>query len=164
MQQPQLWTKISSFQMDDPSSAFTFTERLARENGWSLSYSLAIVEEYKKFIYLLCISIHPLTPSDQVDQVWHLHLIYTHSYWVDFCKNTLSRDLHHGPTKGGQQEKDKFTNWYQCTKELYTKEFGHPPPADCWPPDNIRFGHINFQRINMDSNWVIKKPFILKKK
>ncbi len=164
MQQPELWSKISAFQLDDPSAALTFTERLARENGWTLDYSLAAVEEYKKFMYLLCIATHPLTPSDEVDQVWHLHLIYTHSYWLDFCKNTLGRDIHHGPTKGGQHEKDKFTNWYQLTKDLYAKEFGHPAPAHYWPDHDIRFRNINFQRINLDKSWIIKKPFIFKKK
>lgn len=164
MQQPELWNKIQSFQLDDPQSAFTFTERLARENGWTLDFSLAVVEEYKKFMFLLCIAPHPLTPSDQVDQVWHLHLIYTQSYWTDFCKNTLGKDIHHGPTRGGQQEKNKFTDWYQRTKELYASTFGSAPPVAIWPDSESRFREINFQRINMDRNWVIKKISIFKKK
>ncbi|MBC7875324.1 MAG: hypothetical protein H7Y01_15090 [Ferruginibacter sp.] len=164
MQQPELWNKIKSFQLDDPLSAYTFTERLERENRWPLSYAFSVVEEYKKFIYLLCIAKHPLTPSDQIDQAWHLHLIYTQSYWIDFCKNVIGRELHHGPTKGGQLEKTKFNNWYQLTKELYAKEFSQNPPTDIWPDNETRFKDINFQRINIDKVWLIRNPFSLRKK
>ena len=164
MQQVALWNKIKAFQLDDPQSAYTFTERLARENGWLLSYSLSAVEEYKKFIFLLCIADHPLTPSDQVDQVWHLHLLYTQSYWIDFCKNTIDREIHHGPTKGGTKEKDKFDNWYKLTKDLYTSEFGQIPPIQIWPENKTRFRDINFKRINTDKFWVIKKPSIFLRK
>ncbi len=93
-----LWKKIKEFEIDEPSSALTFTERLARENGWTIEFTLRAIEEYKKFMFLICIAEHPLTPSDQIDQVWHLHLLYTQSYWNDFCKNTLNKTIHHGPT------------------------------------------------------------------
>ncbi len=99
-QQQRLWQQIRDFGLDDPGAAFTFSERLARENGWSLTYSLRAVAEYKKFMFLLCTLPHPLTPSEPVDQVWHLHLIYTQSYWIDFCERTLGRLIHHHPTQG----------------------------------------------------------------
>jgi hypothetical protein len=83
-----LWKKIESFELDDPQSSFMFTDRLARENGWSIEYAIRTVSEYKRFIFLMCIAEHPLTPSDQVDQVWHLHLLYTESYWIDLCAHT----------------------------------------------------------------------------
>ena len=41
-----LWHKIASFRLDDPNSRFTFSQRLARDNGWTLSYALRVVEEY----------------------------------------------------------------------------------------------------------------------
>jgi hypothetical protein len=53
MPQHELWNNIQSFQLDDPQSAFTFTERLTRENCWTLDYSLTVVEEYKRFMFLL---------------------------------------------------------------------------------------------------------------
>jgi hypothetical protein len=39
----------------------------------------------------LYISTHIVTPSEQVDQVWHLHLTYTRSYWDEFCPNVLGQ-------------------------------------------------------------------------
>lgn len=162
--QKVLWDKIRTFEIDDPASAFSFTDRLVRENGWTYEFAVRTVIEYKKFMFLICVGNHPLTPSDQVDQVWHLHLLYTQSYWIDFCKNTIGREIHHGPTKGGKQEGDKFTNWYEKTKETYKNLFGHNPPEDIWPESSIRFSEINFRRVNMHRFWIIKKaPFLFKK-
>ncbi len=158
-----LWDKIKAFKLDDPSASFTFSDRLARENNWRLQYALRVVQEYKKFMFLICVAGHPLTPSDQVDQVWHLHLIYTQSYWRDFCQNTLGKFIQHGPTKGGSAEKAKYGNWYEKTKELYQIKFNQLPPSDIWPSSQIRFGELRFARINLHRNWVIAKPKIFKK-
>lgn len=153
----QLWRKINDFALDDPDSQFSFTDRLARENLWPTEYAIRAVFEYKRFIFLTCVSEHPLTPSDQVDQVWHLHLIYTESYWIDFCEKTIGRNIVHGPTKGGSGEREKFINWYEETKKLYMSKFKQPPPADIWPPNSVRFKEINFARVNLHRNWVIPK-------
>jgi hypothetical protein len=157
--QLRLWTKIKTFELDESEISLSFTDRLARENGWTIEYSVRTILEYKKFIFLLIITNHPLTPSDQVDQVWHLHLLYTQSYWEDFCENTIKRKIHHGPTKGGPTEKSKYTNYYEKTKELYFEVFKTETPKDIWPSSKIRFTETNFKRINLDRNWIIKKPF-----
>ena len=162
-QQAALWHKIRQFEMDDSQADFSFSDRLARENSWSLEYAIRTTLEYKRFMFLICIADHPLTPSDQVDQVWHLHLIYTQSYWQQFCKDTLGREIHHGPTKGGDHEKSKFNNWYEACKELYLKTFGFEPPADIWPPSKVRFGELIFSRVNHHRNWIIPKPKFLRK-
>jgi hypothetical protein len=152
------WEKVREFELDDPESALTFTQRLARENGWTLEFSIRAVHEYKKFIYLNCISSHPLTPSDEVDQVWHLHLLYTESYWIDLCQNLLQKTIHHGPTKGGKQETEKFNTYYEKTLLLYKSTFGMDPPADVWPKPQVRFAPTKYQRINLRDYWMIKKP------
>lgn len=152
-----LWNRIQDFEIDDPDSVFTFSERLCRENGWKLEYSLRVIEEYKKFMFLLCVSGHPCTPSDEVDQVWHLHLIYTHSYWEDFCEEVLQRKIHHGPTKGGKSEGEKYENLYEKTKESYRVFFKLEPPSDIWPSSDIRFKEIHFERVNRRRNWVLPK-------
>src|SRR5687767_6908346 len=107
-----LWDRIRHFQLDDPSIAFPFSKRLARENGWSFDYTLRVIEEYRKFLFLCCVSEKGVTPSDPVDQAWHLHLTYTRSYWVDLCRNTLQKEIHHHPTKGGPAEAQKFDGLY----------------------------------------------------
>ena len=152
----ELWDKILDFEIDDPESSFMFSDRLSRENDWSTEFALRAILEYKRFMFLVCISNQPQTPSDQVDQVWHLHLLYTQSYWIDFCKHILGKDIHHGPTKGSE-EKGHFKNLYQDTLNLYQLKFDEAPPKDIWPPESIRFGQINFTRVNRHTHWVIPK-------
>lgn len=153
-----LWRKLQDFELDEPGVDFKFSDRLARENGWTKTYAKRVIEEYKKFIFLCCISEQGITPSDPVDQAWHLHLTFTRSYWTDLCKNTLNREIHHNPTKGGKQEAAKFDGFYTGSHKLYTEKFGQQPPSDIWQDNHTRFSDINFQRVNMGRYWLVKKP------
>jgi hypothetical protein len=159
----QLWEKISQFDFNDGGNDFKFSDRLARENNWSLDYAKKVIEEYKKFLFLCCNTTTGVTPSDQVDQAWHLHLTYTKSYWIDLCKNTLEKEIHHNPTKGGSSEVSKFDYWYSQTKEDYKTIFEINPPIEIWPNNKNRFNDIDFKRINTTRNWIIKKPSLKQK-
>jgi hypothetical protein len=158
-----LWLQVEAFELDDPNSSLTFSERLARENNWKLEFAMDVVEEYKKFIFMICISPTPLTPSDEVDQAWHLHLVYTDSYWNQLCGNILGRRIEHGPTKGGSGEQKKYTELYQNTLTLYQNTFGAEAPQAIWPPCHIRFGNQKFKRINTKDYWILRKPGFLRK-
>lgn len=126
-------------------------------NGWPLTFAEQVFIEYRKFLFLCAISPQPVTPSDAVDQAWHLHLSYTHSYWNDLCRNILGKDLHHNPTQGGASERNKFSDFYNYTLELYRSTFDSDPPVDIWPPETERFSDIDFVRVNKRTNWVLKK-------
>lgn len=139
----ELWGRINSFLFDDPTASFSFTQRLARENHWSLPFATRVVEEYKRFIFLAVTCDHVVSPSDEVDQAWHLHLVYTRSYWDEFCGEILGRPIHHGPTKGGKSESDKFVELYEQTKDSYASKFGCQPPPDIWPSSEVRFDRSN---------------------
>jgi len=153
-----LWNSIRKFQLDDPNAEFTFSERLARDNNWTNQYALDVITEYKKFIYLCCISKNQITPSDSVDQAWHLHLTYTDSYWNKLCKKTIEKEIHHNPTKGGNKERSKYINCYDLTFESYKNEFGHEPPNHIWIDNKTRFEEINYKRINLNKYWLIPRP------
>ncbi|MBD1364950.1 hypothetical protein IDJ77_14100 [Mucilaginibacter sp. ZT4R22] len=155
-----LWQKIEAFRLDDPDAGFQFSARLARENGWSHGYTLRVIEEYKKFIFMCCITETGVTPSDPVDQVWHLHLTFTRSYWVDLCRDTIGKEIHHNPTKGGAQEAKKFDRFYTSSQTLYIDKFGMAPPEDIWHNNQQRFSDIDFQRVNVGRYWLIRKPKI----
>ncbi|MBE9585950.1 hypothetical protein IM792_15965 [Mucilaginibacter sp. JRF] len=153
-----LWDNIRQFQFDDAGVSFKFSDRLARENGWSVQYTHRVITEYRKFIFLCCVSTDGVTPSDPVDQAWHLHLTYTRSYWIDLCQNTLDKQIHHNPTKGGSNEANKFKKYYQSSNYLYKQYFGTEPPADIWHTSKQRFTEINYQRVNLSRYWLIRKP------
>lgn len=155
MKNQSLWLQINNFSIDDDSSQLKFSERLERENlGWSRDYTLRVLEEYKRFIYLGCVSSISVTPSDEVDQAWHLHMIYTRQYWENFM-SILPIKFHHGPTKGGSKENERFDDQYSYTKQLYREEFLIEPPEDIWPPKEIRFAPNDFKRVNLSNHWVI---------
>jgi len=56
-----------------------FEARLARENGWCRAYTQRVIVEYKRFVYLAMTAGHVVTPSEEVDHAWHMHLTYTRS-------------------------------------------------------------------------------------
>lgn len=132
-----LWNKINNFQFDEPNVSFPFSKKLAKEQHWSEAFTLKAIEEYRKFILLCCISPNGASPSPIVDEVWHLHLTYTTSYWEAFCKQTLEKDIHHYPSKGGNEESIKHKEWYQQTLKLYETVFNEKPPLDVWPIGDI---------------------------
>ncbi|MBD2096729.1 hypothetical protein H6F90_16485 [Trichocoleus sp. FACHB-591] len=158
VEQAKLYERIQAFSLNQPEAPLSFSQRLARENGWSLHYALQAIEEYKKFTFLAVASGHPATPSDPVDQVWHLHLSYTRSYWQEFCPKVLQTPLHHDPTQGGAAENQKFDDWYSKTLESYERFFGAKPPAEFWSTPKERFGRdLHFVRVNTQQNWILQK-------
>jgi hypothetical protein len=128
-----VWALLSPYIIGPDDAALSFAARLARENGWSVAYAERVIGEYKKFCFLAVTGETEVTPSDSVDQVWHLHLTYSRDYWERFCPEILGRPLHHGPTAGGAGERGRFFDQYAETLKRYERVFGEAPPADIWP-------------------------------
>jgi uncharacterized protein (TIGR04222 family) len=160
--QNDLYQRIQAFSFDQPGTRLSFGQRLTRENGWTADYAQWAIAEYRKFAFLAVAAGHPVTPSDAVDQVWHLHLSYTRSYWQEFCPHVLQMPLHHEPTQGGAAEQTKYGDWYRRTLESYERFFGQVPPVEVWSKPDDRFGRdLQFLRVNTQQNWVIAKPMPL---
>jgi uncharacterized protein (TIGR04222 family) len=155
----ELWERIKHFELDLPGVEFPFSARLAKENEWSREFSERVIEEYRRFAFLAVVAGHPASPSDTVDQVWHLHLTCTKSYWKEFCGEVLGMPLHHHPTEGGAKESAKFDDWYRRTLESYREYFGEAPPRDIWPLAEEKLAsHHRFARVDKATHWVIPKP------
>lgn len=127
-----LWSRIQAFSLDAPGVDFPFSKKLAKEERWSLDFAGKAIEEYKKFVYLCCILPNGASPSEIVDKVWHMHLIYTQNYWEEFCPHILKRALHHHPSKGGYAEKEKHQNWFEDTLVSYRQVFQQEAPEEIW--------------------------------
>jgi len=127
-----VWKALSHYTIGPEDAALPFVVRLARENGWRPAHAERVLEEYRRFCFLAVTSGHVVTPSDAVDQAWHLHLTYTRDYWERFCPQILGRPLHHGPTAGGSAEQHRFFQHYAETLRSYERVFDSPP-ADLWP-------------------------------
>jgi uncharacterized protein (TIGR04222 family) len=157
--QQDLWERILAHRFDDPAARLTFTGRLARENGWTIGKAIRVVDEYRRFVFLAMTAGHAVTPSEDVDQAWHLHLAYTRDYWETFCRDVLRQPLHHGPTRGGASEAGRYDHQYRQTLAAYAAAFDAPPPADIWPRPEQRFGpDLAWRRVNLARHWVVPKP------
>lgn len=147
-----LWQRIESFSLDAENATFPFSKKLAKEENWSMEFTQKAIEEYKKFVYLCCVSPNGASPSETVDKVWHMHLIYTQSYWEDFCPNVLKRNLHHHPSTGGSSENAKHQNWFSETLENYREVFSQEAPEEIWKHQN--------QKTFVRKNWFKKFKFL----
>ncbi len=155
----RLWDRIESQPIGPQSAVLGFPRRLARDNGWSEAHASRVLLEYRRFLFLAARAGHPVTPSDAVDQAWHLHLIYSDDYWNTWCREVLGMPFHHGPTRGGTTEQAKYTNWYERTLASYEACFGEPPPRDIWPTVEDRFTNASaFRRVNTREVWILPKP------
>ncbi|SFW64603.1 glycine-rich domain-containing protein [Chitinophaga sancti] len=158
-----LWEKIEQFPIDDGAATIPFSARLAKEQRWTNRFTQRAIQEYKRFVFLCCVLDKGASPSRIVDEVWHLHLTYTRSYWEDFCRDTLGRELHHIPSTGGDAENHKHQEWYKETLAQYRNFFDSDPPDDIWPPPGIKAPklppiHPSFYK---NAAWIFCIPFII---
>src|SRR5262245_56631156 len=93
----ELWRRIEAFDLDEPGAVHPFSARLAHQNGWTPDHTLRVIGEYRRFAFLCAAAGHPCTSNRPVDAAWHLHLLYTRSYWERFCPQVLRQSLHHEP-------------------------------------------------------------------
>lgn len=128
-----LWAALESYSIGPDGAAMGFTARLAAENGWSTDHARRVIGEYRRFVFLAVTQAEPMTPSDAVDQAWHLHLTDTRDYWERFCPQVVGRALHHVPSRGGPAERSRFFAQYARTLKAYADTFGEDAPEDIWP-------------------------------
>ena len=131
----ELWMKLVAFEFDEPGVPLPFSVRLAERMNWSQLFALQVIEEYRKFLYLLKTAGHEVTPSKNVDEAWHLHLQYTRSYWEHLCLEIFNEPMHHNPGNGSGKDIEKYAAVYERTLDDYASVFGKPP-AHIWGRPN----------------------------
>lgn len=108
---------------------------------WTYRQTTQSIARYLLFLYLL--NHYPrlqLVPADDIDQVWHAHILDTQKYAAD-CQQLFGCFIHHFPYLGTRGESDR-QNWqsaYQLTQQLFGNQFGLElgmVPADCEPLRN----------------------------
>jgi len=152
-QEFELYDKICKFQLDDPTAVYKLSTKLAWEYHWTEIYTLRAIHEYKKFVFLATIQSQIVSPSTTIDRVWHHHLLYTRSYWQDFCDEVLKKQLHHYPGGGGTAEFARDCQRYQSTLELYQSYFGESP-TDIWDSPPLQSNHLDHR----NRYWQIPNP------
>lgn len=128
-------------------SSSEFIHKLKNQNLWTLSYTTQVIEEYKKFIYLGLFT--EVSPSYEIDQVWHLHILYTKDYH-NMCKKLNINFFHHNPT-----DKTNITlpvkDNYKNTINLYHSLFNKQPPSNIW----TKWKYMNNIHLDLNRHWVV---------
>ena len=124
----KLWQTISEFSI--PFGV----EYLKYKHGWIPAFATRALEEYRRFAFLALASSSMITPSECIDEVWHLHILHTNNY-EQFAK-ACGTKLQHIP--GMPNEKERFEPHYDRTHELYFLVFGDRPPSSHWPRSENR--------------------------
>lgn len=83
----ELWEGVKSYRSE------AAIEYYAREFGLDLAEATEHFEELLKYLCLSAAYTEPLTPSDQLDQMWHAFLIQTRDY-TEFSQ-MLGKLVHH---------------------------------------------------------------------
>ena len=117
-----LYNTIWNYTFGHKNAQIQFHNKLASDNGWCELFAKRVEEEYRKFLFLSVVADHMISPSDEVDQAWHLHQLYSENY-EQFCQQVLKRKLYHQPTQGGSAEDAKFDDLYSKTKTTYAQYF-----------------------------------------
>ncbi|MEM1341747.1 MAG: hypothetical protein AAGF68_05470 [Pseudomonadota bacterium] len=132
MRNRDLWRRLEAFEFDAPGGDAPFSLKLAVAENWNDDYTVRVLEEYRRFLYLTQIQSAQVTPSIPVDRAWHMHMTYTRSYWEDLCDGVIGAKIHHNPCES-EADMPRYLAQYEATKTLYEREFGAAPPEDIWP-------------------------------
>lgn len=125
--------RIRDWPLGGAEHADAFRRRLMQENSWSREFTEDAMREYLRFAWLASSSSELLSPSDAVDQVWHLHVLHSADY-RRFQREALGRPLDHTPSRGGDEERRRHVAAYARTLDLYREAFPGVAPIDVWPP------------------------------
>ena len=153
----ELWARIERHDFE-PDHALNFTRRLALATGWPADFARGAIAEYRRFCFLACAGSGPVTPSEEVDEVWHLHLTYSRDYWDIWCGSVLRGPLHHEPSRGDDADRSGLHRQYAETLASYERFFG-PAPEAFWPASWRRFGATRrFRTIDTEHCVVLPRP------
>lgn len=151
------WHRIRAHVGSGQGHALDLVDVLVRKFRWDRAYAEAAVEEYRRFCFLAATDDTGVTPSAEVDEVWHLHLQHTRDYWEHFCPRVLRMDLHHEPGGRSRGRDRVFRAQYAETLARYQAVFG-PPPEAFWPGMVARFGASpRFLTVDAHRVWVVPR-------
>jgi hypothetical protein len=138
----QLWHRLEGYSFHERPLTRSLVDRLEEETGHSVDVCYILVEEYRRFMYLVGSTGETLSPSPIVDVVWQMHTEDEKAYFEDFCPRVIGRTIHHPGDLPPFQDDPA----YLTTLDFYAEEFGRPQ-VQFWPdPDvaTVRMSSILF--------------------
>lgn len=91
---------------------------------WSEMQAEHACQRYLKFLYLVWLyPDHPLIPTQEIDRVWHCHILHTRQYQQD-CQTLFGCYLDHVPCANPEQLDPSLLIAFEQTKILFERHFG----------------------------------------
>ena len=72
----ELWRRIAGHDFE-PDTPLNFTQRLARDHGWSVEQARAAIEGYRRFCFLAMVSPTPVTPTPRPSRASRSSMVVT---------------------------------------------------------------------------------------
>ena len=146
-----LWHHLEGYSFHERPLAQSLVERLQEETGHSVDVCYTLLEEYRRFIYLVGSTGDVLAPSPIVDVVWRLHAEDAEAYYDDFCPRVIGRTIYR--PDGDHSDLLDFQDdpAYGRTLDYYAQEFGRAQ-VQYWPdPDlaSVRMSSVLFWLIGL---------------
>jgi hypothetical protein len=97
------------------------------DESWTFEQTNRAIARYSMFLCL--IYLYPnrkLVPTEEIDRVWHHHILDTMKYAED-CEMLFGRFIHHFPYFGklGKVDKDNLDRAFAETEKLFKSHFGN---------------------------------------
>jgi hypothetical protein len=105
-------------------------ERRNGERLWDEERVERAITEYKQFLALMLWNPEAvLVPSEDIDEVWHTHVLNTARYQAD-CDAIFGRFQHHFPTFGESEEvQEEHMKGREETLRMFEEAFGAVPES-----------------------------------
>ncbi|MEM9925504.1 MAG: hypothetical protein AAF915_17430 [Cyanobacteria bacterium P01_D01_bin.50] len=115
---------------------------------WTLEETNQGISNYLMFLYLIYLYPHlQLVPTQEIDRVWHHHILDTIKYAED-CEFLFGRFIHHFPYFGKRGKVDRDHLYKACTEtqKLFQEHFSidlavgeeFSQMTDCQPVVNVK--------------------------
>lgn len=98
-------------------------ERVMKEKRWTRRMADVAAGFYRNFLYLS--KKYPeesLSPTRQIDEIWHAHILYTQDYHRA-CEKIFGFYLHHQPTHEDNSSSNESDD-IEFLQQLHEQEFG----------------------------------------
>jgi hypothetical protein len=127
----RLWHRLEGYSFHERPLTRSLVDALEDETGHSIDVCYTLVEEYRRYMYLVGSTGDTLAPSPIVDMVWQLHIADEKAYFEDFCPRIIGRTIYHTADLPPFQDDPTYSR----TLDYYAEEFGRPQ-VQFWPdPD-----------------------------
>ena len=117
--------------------------------NFSKKYSENLINEFDKFMFLKNKYIN-VSPSNNVDKVWHTYILNTKLY-RDYCLKNFGKFIDHDPEDANNQilREIRFKN----TLSKYFTEYGYRPSLNYWNNSQNKYCKIIylFDKVSEDN-------------